>query len=255
MSSNFQKLFEVHSYEVMANQKLNPASLIDYLNDIAEHHSESLGYSMETLFKNEFSWIVLNWNICLKKLPILRDIITIETWISQVKRCFAFREFVIKDSQNKEIIRASSQWIFYHLKKQRSTKIPLELSSLWPINPDVSCPFQLIDSDLFNNIDYYIEETEYSIHRQDIDFLEHVHNSRYIDWIIDNKPDFIAKQYYLKHLQVFYKHELKYPSNILIKQKIFPQQNRTNFLIHDQIWLKNENFLTTEVFSLWEHCI
>lgn len=252
MKQAFNKIFEVHSYDVLNNQQLNPVKLIDYFNDTAGHHSESLGYSIETLFKKGYSWILLSWNISINRWPHLRERIEIETWISRIKRCFAYREFLIKSNQNESIIKASSHWIFYNMNKQRPAKIPLALSNLWLIKPVEACSLSIINSFLLREPKYQNEEKEYVVQMQDIDILGHVHNSRYIGWIMENKPEIIKQHYTLKHLQVLYHHEIKYPGEIMVQQKIFPQQDKSKQLISDQIWDKNKQRVATEVVTQWQ---
>ncbi len=252
MKQVFQKTWEVHSFDILNNQQLNPVRLVDYLNDTAAHHSESLGYSMETLFHKGYSWILLSWNISINRWPRLREIINIETWISQLKRCFAYREFIIKDRQNKHIIKASSRWIFYDINRHKPIKIPVELSHLWLIKKVEACSPSIIDADLFQQSDGPNKEQHYFIQEQDIDVLGHVHNSRYIDWILLRKPKIIKEKYSLKHLQVFYHHEIKYPGEIIVHQKIFPQKNKLEYLIYDQIWdNRNKQRVATIVVTQW----
>ncbi len=247
----FQKDYEIHSYEVLKDQRLNPVRLVDYLNDIAGQHSESLGYSMKDLFEKDCSWIVLSWNLCINRLPYLRSKIHIETWVSQVKRSFAYREFLLKDD-NEIFCKASSLWLFYHITKHRPVKIPLELVNLWILNREISCPESIIESDLFKGKDFIYEEFDYTVEKQDIDVLDHVHNSRYIGWIINSKPDNVKKDYSLKHLQVSYHHEIKYPGKITVRQKIFSQENQTDLFIFDQIWNKDKQTVSSEIATYWK---
>lgn len=252
MKQIFQKNYEIHSYEVLKDQRLNPVRLVDYLNDIAGHHSESLGYSMKTFFEKECSWIVLSWNLSLERLPYLRSNILIETWVSQVKRSFAYREFLLKDGNNEIFCKASSLWLFYHITKRRPVKIPSELVNLWTLNREISCPESIIESGLFQGEDFLYEETDYTIEKQDIDILEHVHNSRYIDWIINSKPDNVKKEYSLKHLQVLYHHEIIYPEKITVRQKIFSHENKKGLFIFDQIWNNDKQTVSSEIATYWK---
>ncbi|HNR65646.1 MAG TPA: thioesterase [Atribacterota bacterium] len=247
----FQKDYEIHSYEVLKDQRLNPVRLVDYLNDIAGQHSESLGYSMKDLFEKDCSWIVLSWNLCISRLPYLRSKIHIETWVSQVKRSFAYREFLLKDD-NEIFCKASSLWLFYHITKHRPVKIPLELVNLWILNREISCPESIIESDLFERKDFIYEEFDYTVEKQDIDILNHVHNSRYIGWIINSKPDHLKKDYSLKHLQISYHHEIKYPAQVIVQQKIFPRLNRRQYFIKDEICDREKEIIFSEVVTQWD---
>jgi medium-chain acyl-[acyl-carrier-protein] hydrolase len=253
MEQSFKKTFEVHLYETKHNQQLNPVKLIDYLNDTAGSHSESLGYSLESLYKKEYSWILLSWNIGIDQLPQLREKIDIETWISQTKRCFAYREFLIRNNQNKIIVRASSQWIFYNINKKKPAKIFSEFSNLWTVNPEKACNQSIIGSSLLKQTEYQNTENTFIIQQKDIDILDHVHNSKYIDWVIEIKPGTIQQQYILKHLQILYHHEIKYPGEVIIKQQIMSSKNNYEQLIYDLIWDKNEKRISTEVATQWEH--
>lgn len=250
--SSFQKTFEVHSYEAFRDGQLRPSKLIDYLNDTGENHSETLGYSMENILQQGFSWIVLSWNIAIKKWPQLRDIITIETWVSKAKRCFAYRDFLLKNNRNEPITRASSRWIFYNLTKNRSERIPRDLINLWPINGKETCSDTIQDSAILQQADYRSFETYYQVQKEDIDVLGHVHNTRYVYWSMDNKPEPIKKEYILKHMQVTYHHEIKYPGNIVIKQKVFPLPDKKNLLIHDQIIADDKYKVSAEIVTKWE---
>ena len=249
---SFQKTFEVHSYESLYNGQLKPSKLIDYLNDTGENHSETLGHSMENIFQQGFSWIVLSWNVAIEKWPQLRDKITIETWISKVKRCFAYREFLLKNNRNKPIIRASSRWIFYNLTKNRSERIPRNLINLWPISEQETYSDAIQDSAILQQTEYQSFENSYQVQKEDIDILGHVHNTRYVYWGMDNKPEFIKKEYILKHIQVTYHHEIKYPGDIVIKQKMFPLPDKKNMLIHDQIIADNKHKVSAEIVTKWE---
>lgn len=252
MKKIFKKNYEIHSYDVMRNQLLSPVRLVDYLNDIAGNHSESLGYSMRNLFEKEISWIVLSWNLTINRLPYLRSKINIETWVSQVKRSFAYREFLLKDENNEIFCKASSLWLFYHITKRRPVKIPSDLVNLWILNSDTSCPDSIIESDIFKGLDFDYNESDYAVEKQDIDVLDHVHNSRYIGWIIDSKQDSVKKDYSLKHLQVSYHHEVKYPENITVKQKIFYQKDKRDLFILDQIWNKSKETISSEIATYWK---
>ena len=250
--NSFQKIFEVHSYEAFYNGQLKPSKLIDYLNDTGENHSEEIGYSMENIFQRGFSWIALSWNVAIEKWPQLRDKITIETWISKVKRCFAYREFLVRNSRNGIIIRASSRWIFYNLVKNRSERIPQDLINLWPVSRQGACFRLIIDAALLEQPADMGFENSFSVQKQDIDILDHVHNTRYVGWSMENKPDSIKKDYILKHMQVNYHHEVKFPGNIIIKQKIYPLPDKQELLIHDRIIANDKHKVSTEIVTQWE---
>jgi medium-chain acyl-[acyl-carrier-protein] hydrolase len=251
MKQIFEKTFEVHDNEVLSNRLLNPVKLVDYMNEIAGYHSESAGYSMATLFRKGYSWIVLSWNIGINRLPELGDTIKIETWISEIKRCFAYREHLVKNEQGEILSKASSRWIFYNISKQRPERIPLQLAANWQLKPVTASPISIMDSEILKGSNFINKEKNFAVQKQDIDILDHVHNSKYIDWVVGSKPEFIKEDYSLKHLQISYEHEIKYPAVIVVKQKLFPQENKSQYLIYDEICDNSKQKVFSKIATQW----
>jgi len=232
-------------------QKMDPVILIDYLNDIAGKHSEALGYSLESLLRNGYSWILLNWNIQINELPESGDNIKIQTWISRTRRCFANREFLVRDNQDNTMVFASSRWIFYNLNKQVPGKLFPEFSDKRIIIPERACSKSIFGSSILQKDRCQTIETSIDVQKIDIDMLNHVHNSRYIQWSIDNKPEKMIKQYKLSYLQVSYNHEVKYPGKVTIRQFFVPPEEKSKILFYDEIRDDEKERLSAEIFSEW----
>lgn len=254
MKQIFQEKYEIQSQDIQHNQQLNLVRLIDYLNKTAGSHSKSFGYPLKSLLEQGYSWILLYWNIRINTFPQtqLKDKFTIETWISKTRRCFAYREFVIKDSQDYTIAKASSKWIFYNMKRKKPAKLFSEFSNHKIIKPEILCPKSILDSYLLEQPSHQNLENVITVQKHDIDILDHVHNSKYIEWVINNKPDKIKLKYKLKHLQIFYHHETKYPGEVVLKQKLLPIKNIGEQLIYDKIWDKNKQRLSAEIATQWD---
>lgn len=252
MKEIFKKNLVIQSSEISDNNQLGLAKLIDYLNNTAGYHSDSIGYSFESLWKRGYCWILLSWNISIDRLPQLSEKIQIETWVSQIKRCFAYREFLVRDNQKQIIVRASSQWIFYDINKKRPAQIHSIFFDHWKINQEKACPCSILNSSLLKKPVYQNKESIFIIQQEDIDILGHVHNSKYLDWVIKVKPKVIQQQYDLTYLQILYHHEITYPGEIIIKQNIISPEDDYKQLIYDQIWDKNRPQISTEIVTQWK---
>jgi len=253
MKQIFEKTFKINFPDKEHyGQKADPVILIDYLNNIAGGHSEVLGYSLKTLLTRGYSWILLNWNIKINELPESGENINFQTWISQTRRCFADREFLIQNNQNQIILQASSRWIFYNINKQRPVKMFPEFFDNRIIKPEVAFHKSILDSSILERNRFTASEILVIVQRNDIDMLNHVHNSRYIEWIINNKPEKIRNQYKLSHIQVSYKHEVKYPGKVLVKQFLITQEDNSRLLVYDKIWDKDKERLSVEIATEWE---
>jgi len=253
MKQIFQEKYEIHPQKIQHNQRLSLVRLIDYLNETAGNHSKSFGYPLKSLFEQGYSWILLCWNVEINELPLLSEQIHIETWISQTKRCFAYREFIIKNKHNHIMAKASSRWIFYNINKKKPAKIFPEFSNQEIIKPEKACNQSILDSANLKKPPSKNITNHFIIQKNDIDILDHVHNSKYIEWILDVKPEEIKLQYQLNQLQVLYHHEIKYPGEVMIKQKIFPFKKNEENLIYDAIWDKAYQRLSSEIATKWQH--
>jgi len=252
MKQVFQEKYEIQPRDIQHNQQLSLVRLIDYLNEIAGSHSKSFGYPLKSLFEQGYSWILLYWNIQINELPLLREQINIETWISQTKRCFAYREFIIKNNNNQIIAKASSQWLFYDIKKKKPAKIFQEFSNQQIIKPEKACEQSILNAAILKQPSSENLSNNIIVQKKDIDILNHVHNSKYIDWVLSVKPEEIKLQYKLNQLQILYHHEIKYPGEIILKQKLFPFKKDARLLVYDAIWDKNNQRLSAEIATQWD---
>ncbi|MBP8717829.1 MAG: hypothetical protein KBI07_01885 [Candidatus Atribacteria bacterium] len=255
MKESFKKNLVIPLPETSDNHRLEPVKLIDYLNNTAGYHSDSIGYSFDSLWKRGYCWILLSWNISIDQLPGLGEKIQIETWVSRIERCFAYREFLVRNHKKQITVRASSRWIFYNINKKRPAKIQPVFFDHWKINTEKACPFSLLKSSLLKKPAYQNKENTFIIQQEDIDILGHVHNSKYLDWVMRSKPEAILKQYDLTYLQILYHHEITYPGEIIIKQNIMSPEDDSEQVIYDQIWDKNRLQISTEIVTQWKQHI
>ena len=52
-----EKAYVVPVFEIGADEKLNPYSLFNYLQDIASEHAEKLGFGKDDLMKKNKFWV------------------------------------------------------------------------------------------------------------------------------------------------------------------------------------------------------
>lgn len=253
MNHSYTKNVEVRLLETNHDQELNIVCLVDHLNDVGGSHLESLGYSLESLFKKGYAWILLSWNIHIDKLPPLKEKIQIKTWVSKINRYFVYREFLMVDHTNQVIVQVSSQWLFYYIFKRKPVKIFPDLSNKLTIDSDNAYLLPIIDSSISRRPVYLNSEKRISVQPKDIDILGHVHNSKYIEWVMELKPERVKQQYKLQNLQVQYHHEVKYPGEIIIKQYLTTSEIDDQQLIYDKIWNKNDQKISAEVTTQWKY--
>ncbi|MDP4094018.1 MAG: thioesterase [Bacillota bacterium] len=208
----FVKKFEVHYYEVDKFLKLTLPSLLNYLEDAAISHSAAAGLDVSELKSSGHGWILNRWFINFNEYPVLSQKLTVETWPSDFERCYGWREFFVKDTENRTIITASSLWIYLDIAKRRPARIPSDFGERYGLEPIKAINAQ------FSDLDFELtpEATlEFSVRRSDIDSNEHVNNTKYVEWLLEAIPEHITQNSLIKSFEINYKKETNYGAAVL----------------------------------------
>jgi len=207
----YSKNFEVQYYEINKHREATPISVLNYLEETAISHSDSVGYGMERLYDDGVAWVLNRWHVIIDKYPMWNEKITIETWPSGFERFYANREFLIKDSGQNIIGKAASLWVLLNINSRRPTRIPAEMGVAYGISPQraFDCSFDKLDM-----ADSSFSGRDFCIKRSDIDTNNHVNNAIYLDWMLEVVPDEIYSDYKLASFEIQYKKELTYGTKI-----------------------------------------
>lgn len=237
----FQKEFEVYYYEVNFYQELTPLAFLNYLEETAIAHSEAVGYGVNRLKEEGYGWILSRWQIEFDQYPQLGEKIKIHTWPSHIQRFYADREFLVLNSQDKVIARASSLWVFLNLQKRRPTRIPQEISESYPIFPEkvINEPFpefKFAQSE-------QTEQAEFIVRRSDIDTNAHVNNAKYIEWVLETIPEEVYRTYRMVSLEVAYKKESNYGQMIHALTEELESSDQDVLYIHRILGAEGEHEL------------
>lgn len=219
-------------------------SIIKYLGEMSAVHND-LTIGDNILKEQDYGWMIRNWKIEIDEYPKIKDKILIKTWVSKVDKFFVNREFNIY-RQDKVIIRGTARWIFIDMKRKRPTRLKEEF-----IDRDY-----IIKDSNFETFNRYIRDVEYDnlldfrIRRTDIDNNEHVNNVVYFLWMIENIPKEIYNNKRLKKLEIEYKNEVKYPSEITSESMVYQQGEAT--IVQHRICRKGSSEISAQGLTKWE---
>lgn len=119
--------------ETDAKSKLTIDSMLNYLQDCTNFHSEDLGVGLEYLLNNKKTWVLNYWQVIVEDYPKMGDYITVGTQAYGFEKMFGYRNFQIarKDEPEKRILVANSIWSFLDLEKMRPMIIPKEFGEVY----------------------------------------------------------------------------------------------------------------------------
>jgi len=173
--------FRIRTYECGVNGKIKIFSLMQYLQEIAAHHAEQLGFGIDWLRDINSYWVLSNIRIEINRLPGREDEVTLKTWPSGYSRTIATREFVGKDQTSTELFRAGSEWMVINKNTNRLKNL-FKLDLNLPKTGTKALPAEF--KRLEPNGDYRQVDVV-RVPRSAIDLNGHVNNTEYVRWGID----------------------------------------------------------------------
>lgn len=177
-SFQFQKDFEVRSYQVDPDGKLSLTALSNLFQEIAWRHADSADFG-RNLQEQNLSWILARIDIKCENLPSWGDSIKVYTAGRGVDKLFAFREFLITNSEGDILGQAMSSWVLMNVVTKRifrpENALPPEL-----FNPEEKPEWQPAKIRLRGRL---LKSEKLKVRYSDLDLNNHVNNTSYVRWV------------------------------------------------------------------------
>ena len=248
MGDKFSNKYLIGYFETDNHLKLKPSYLLVLFQDLAILHSDFLEYTLDYFAQKARGWAVLNWHIKLDRLPERGEQITVNTWANECKRMQAQRSFTVEDCDGNIICYAISRWAFMDLKRRRPVKIDESMSEKYTC--DVP---NIIENEKYNMPqvaeENFVSEREFIVNRSDTDTNNHVNNTRYIEWAVDDIEDELYYNYSVKDIKVVYRKECI--KGIKIKSRYYLRTLEKECKETISVF-SNEDVIYCEVAMIWK---
>lgn len=216
----FEKIFEVLSFQIDPSGKLRWSSLGDLLQEVAWKHADSRGFGQK-LFDMGFMWVLSRLEIKVNRMPSWGETITVKTAGRGISGLFALREFEVTDQEGHIIAVAMSAWLLLDVKTKRPQRpgqvLPSELFA--PTDDTSLLPQKITITEIKDT------STSFRVRASDLDMNNHVNNVSYIRWVedfaVENKLTF-------SHLNINYLAEAKIKNQIIIKYNFCDRESIIN---------------------------
>ena len=177
-SFQFQKDFEVRSYQVDPEGKLSLTSLSNLFQEIAWRHADSADFG-RNLQEQDLSWILSRIEIKCENLPSWGDSIKVYTAGRGVDKLFAFREFLITNPAGDILAQAMSSWVLMNVVTKRifrpENALPAEL-----FDPNEKPAWQ---PEKIRLVGEKLKSEKLKVRHSDLDLNNHVNNTSYVQWV------------------------------------------------------------------------
>lgn len=209
--SKYRKAFQIPYFDTDKYSRATPITILKYLGETSGAHTDSIGFTVDKLKDLNYGWMLNRWKVQIFRYPKVYENIIIETWTSSVDKFYATREFIIYDEESMEIGRASTIWIFLNMEKKRPTRIPVEfIEAINPIEEKIFEDYYNFKKEI--HIEKYID---FYVRRSDIDYNNHVNNTKYLSWMLESIPEYVYQNYILDEFEILYKKETVYGNTVL----------------------------------------
>ncbi|MDP3720930.1 MAG: thioesterase, partial [Anaerolineaceae bacterium] len=179
--SVYEEIIRIPGYECDFNHQLKPAAFFRYLTEAAGTHADLLGAGFQAMQARNLFWVHSRMKIKFFKFPKVGEYVTLRTWPKTIQqKLFFIRDYEVLNGSGEKITAASSAWLLIDTVSRRM--VPSQSTNIHlPSNPElVGLDEPLERLGMAQSGEKRLSRTaSYS----SLDLLNHVNNSRYVEWI------------------------------------------------------------------------
>lgn len=181
--NSYKELLKIKSYETDINAYLKLYSFMNFAQEIAGLHADSLGFGYDSLIKNGIAWVLSRVHVKFNRVPVWKEEISIETWHKGSDRLFGYRDFEVLDKDGKKIIIATSSWLLINIETRRLHRINNIMEENTGDN-GIRHAIKEPAERLVSPAEMEFARTRF-VSFSDVDINRHTNNAKYIEWALD----------------------------------------------------------------------
>lgn len=184
------------------------------LQETAVNHATARNLGYEDLIRENKAWVLTRQLIKLHKIPVISQIIIVESWVDETTDAFSVRDFHILDKQENILGLARTSWMMMDLGTRRPVPIPKDIREKMPHAPGRICENIPLEKILTSG-QIPQDKSLYKVVYSDLDMNNHVNNIHYLKWVMDDfKLDF-RQNFLIESIETNYLSEAMYGDELL----------------------------------------
>ncbi|WP_158277553.1 acyl-ACP thioesterase domain-containing protein [Opitutus sp. ER46] len=152
------------------------------LQDAAIEHANLFGTGTNAVATRAESWVLNRIVVEIARYPRPGEALKVETWSTGIKGFKGYRDFRVCDSGGRQVMTASSLWLYIRLASKSIVRVPREVADIFPIGEGVACCPELeqLPFDVPGSAATAVPVT---LRYSDFDVNNHVNNAAYLDFV------------------------------------------------------------------------
>ncbi len=200
---------------VFQDGRIAPALLWEELEETAEQHCRAIGQNVFSLLRRNEAWVLKSGRSRMIRYPGYGESIEITSHIRKMDRFKGFREFVLRDTAGRILGEVSTLWTYMDLEKRALKPIPEVFNRKWGCLPGISEIEPPRKKDFLPLTDCFSET--FKVRRRDIDSSAHVHNIRYLEWLMESVPHGLYRDSQISDFSILYLKELAPGASVQVR--------------------------------------
>lgn len=209
---SIKRTFRIADYLTNYKGQLFVKSLCDFFSEVALEHAELLGFGIETLNRQNITWMAHRFRIEIEKMPSHGQEVEMQTMPTGIDRLLALRCFRLFEN-GEPIVKAYSEWLLVDIARRKPIRpIPLvvERCSINEVPADVQRAGIVAAL-----VPQQMELARHFVATFDnIDFNGHVTQASYLMWASNSLPFDFHRQHALCEAEVVYENEISIEQDI-----------------------------------------
>lgn len=200
--------FVAEPFHVDFTEKLTMGVLGNHLLNCAGIHAAERGFGIAELNENHYTWVLSRLAVEMEEVPRAYEKFSIRTWVENVYRLFADRNFEIVNAAGKPIGYARSIWAMISMETRKPADLlALHGGGITDYICDKECPIEKAGRVKVNEAE---PVARYTAKYGDIDLNGHVNSVKYIEHALNLFPLEMFREKSLRRFEVAYVAESYY---------------------------------------------
>lgn len=198
--NSFIRTFEIGSHIADFNRELLPNHLFNLLQETAVSHSEALGMGWDALHAKGLFWALSKIDVEILRMPRWLERIRIITWSKEYHLLVQPRDFFVETESGELLARVTSNWALVDLEGKPHLIEEVKDG----LHHRLGCDALEKPASRLRKVTEGNWSEVHPVLYSHLDLNQHVNNTAYIAWAMDNFDYEFHRQHRIKFISINY---------------------------------------------------